>query len=136
MNPVRHQYSREVQRKHEDTILHSMTQQQHRLITQLTELPSFDESWISLKIQLLTELQKLARERQMTLIELREWMLTQMADLTQMEQRWMKRTCKLISVMPPLPPPPRDLLGVTSCPSTSTLSNQEVPNLPYMSTLS
>src|SRR6266404_2443250 len=111
-----------------------MKQRQHRLTTQPTELPSFDKSWTSLKLQLLTELQRLARECQMTLVEMQEWMLTQTADLTQMEQIWMKQTCRLVSVMPPLPSPPRDLLGVTSHPSTLTLLNQEVPSLPFMST--
>src|SRR6267378_1350233 len=64
---------------------------------------------------------------------MQEWMLTQGKDLTTEEQTWMEQTCKLVSVMPPLSPPPRGLL---MHPSTSTPLNQGVPNLPFMSTLS
>src|SRR6266404_1665968 len=121
---------RQARRKHEDAILRSMKQHQRKLTIQPMALPSFNESWTSLKTQLLTELQRLARERQITLIEMREWMLTRGADLTTMEQTWVKRTRKLVSVMPPLPPPPK---GPVTHPSTLMPSNQEVPNPPSMS---
>src|SRR6266404_3118272 len=68
----------------------------------------------------------------MTLVEMREWMLTQGADLTKMEQVWVEQTRKLVSVMPPLPPPPKSLTTAHS--STSMPLNQEVQNLPSMST--
>src|SRR6266404_9227930 len=125
-----HPYSQRTRRKHEDAILHSMKQRQRKLTTPQTALPSFNESWISLKTQLLTELQELARGRQLTLIEMREWMLTRGKDLTMKEQMWVIQTRKLVSVMPPLPPLPRELL---TYPLTSTPSNQEAPNLPFMS---
>src|SRR6266404_7745362 len=122
---------RQARRKHEDAILRSMKQHQRKLTIQPMALPSFNESWTSLKIQLLTELQRLARERQITLIEMREWILTPGAELTIMEQTWVEQTRKLVSVMPPLPPPPK---GLVTYPSTSTFLNQEVPNPPSMST--
>src|SRR6266404_9236431 len=121
----------QVRRKHEDAILRSMKRHQRKLTTQPMALPSFNESWTSLKTQLLTELQRLARERQITLIEMREWILTPGAELTRMEQTWVAQTRKLISVMPSLPPPPK---GLVTYPSTSTPLNQEVPNSPSMST--
>src|SRR6267378_8428447 len=110
MTPTHHQQAREVRRKHEDALLHSMTQQQRRLTIPPMVLPSFNESWTSLKTQLLTELQRLARERQITLMEMREWILTPGAELTMMEQTWVEQTRKLVSVMPPLPPPPKGLV--------------------------
>src|SRR6266404_331658 len=122
---------RQARRKHEDAILRSMKQHQRKLTIQPMALPSFNESWTSLKIQLLTELQRLARERQITLMEMREWMLTPGAELTRTEQTWVEQTRKLVSVMPPLPSPPKDL---KIYPSTSTPSNQEVPSPPSMST--
>src|SRR6266404_3068433 len=125
-----HQHFREARRKHKDTILHSMKQQQRKLMIQPMALPSSDELWTSLKTQLLEELQRLARKQQMTLVEMREWMLTQTGDLTREEQTWLKQTRRLVSVMPPLPSPPQ---GLTSYPSTSTPSNQEVPNPPSTS---
>src|SRR6266404_5496796 len=123
--------TREARRKYEDTLLHSMTQQRRRSTIPPMALPSFNESWTSLKIQMLTELQRLARERRMTLIEIREWMLTPGTELTAMEQTWMEQTRKLVSVMPPLPPPPK---GLETYPSTSTPLNQEFPNPPSTST--
>src|SRR6266404_568829 len=122
---------RQARRKHEDAILRSMKQHQRKLTIQPMALPSFNESWTSLKTQLLIELQRLARERQMTLIEMREWMLTPGAELTVMEQTWVEQTRKLVSVMPPLPPPPK---GSVIHPSTSTLLKQGAPNPPSMST--
>jgi len=67
-------------------MLHSMKQRQHKLTTQPMALPSFNESWTSLKTQLLMELQRLARKRQMTLVEMRERILTQTGSLTEVEQ--------------------------------------------------
>src|SRR6266404_1698822 len=130
-----HQHFREARRKHKDTILHSMKQQQRKLMIQPMVLPSSDELWTSLKTQLLVELQRLAREHQMTLVEMREWMLTQTMDLTRMEAAWLEQTRRLVSVMPPLPPPPKNLMGrVSPYPSTSMLSNLEVLNPPSTST--
>src|SRR6267378_3854204 len=109
---------RQAQRKHEDAILRSMKQQQRKLTIQPMALPSFSESWTSLKTQLLTELQRLARKRQITLVEMREKMLTRGTELTKEEQTWMRQTRKLVSIMPPLPPPPGSLKSM--CPPTST----------------
>src|SRR6266404_2979800 len=61
---------------------------------------------------------------------MRERMLKPTGERTKREQSWMKRTHRLISIMPPLPPPPRNLQGVISYPSMSTLSSQGAPNLP------
>src|SRR6267378_1581621 len=121
MTPTHHQQAREVRRKHEDALLHSMTQQQRRLTIPPMALPSFNESWTSLKTQLLTELQRLARKRRITLVEMRAWMLTQGAELTKEEWAWVTQTRKLVSVMPPLPLPP----GKSSM---STTLHQEAPN--------
>src|SRR6267378_2345240 len=135
MNPTHHQQSWEVRRKHENAILHSMTQQQCRLTTPPMVLPSSNELWISLKTQLLVELQRMAKEHRMTLVEMREWMLTQPANLTEQERAWLEQTRRLISVMPPLPSPPKNLLqGVIPYPSTSMPLNLEAPSPPYMST--
>src|SRR6266404_3183258 len=124
---MHHQYSQEARRKHEDAILRSMKQRQRKLTIQPTVLPSSDESWTLLKLQLLEKLQKLARKQQMTLVEMWEWMLMQTVNLTREERTWFKQTCKLVSVMPPLPLPPQ---GLTPYPSTLTLLNQGVPNPP------
>src|SRR6266404_3557800 len=125
---------RQARRKHEDAILRSMKQHQRKLTIQPMALPSFNESWTSLKTQLLMELQRLARERRITLIEMREWMLMQTMNLTTTEQAWLKQTRRLVSVMPPLPPPPKDLVPrVSPRSSMLTLSNLEVQNPPSTS---
>src|SRR6266404_5908400 len=100
-------------------------------MTQPMALPSSDELWSSLKTQMLMELQRLARERRLTRIEMREWMLMQTMNLTTTEQAWLKQTRRLVSVMPPLPPPPKDLVPrVSPRSSMLTLSNLEVQNPP------
>src|SRR6266404_3299386 len=62
-------------------------------------------------------------------------MLTQPAKLTEQERAWLEQTRWLISVMSPLPSPPKNLLqGVIPYPSTSMPLNLEAPSPPYMLT--
>jgi len=81
-----------------------MRQQQVRSVMILPALPSSEELWQSLRLQLMVELQRLAWESRMTLLEAREFMLTQTEGLTMQEQCWLEQTHKLVSIMPRSPP--------------------------------
>src|SRR6266404_2017041 len=77
---------------------------QQRSATTLPVLPSSNALWQSLWLQLLVELQQLARERRMTIIEMREFLLTHTVGLTMMEWCWLEQVRNLLAVMPWIPP--------------------------------
>src|SRR6266404_7932548 len=78
-----------------------MKRQQVTLVMTPPALPSSEELWHSLRLQLMVELQRMAREWRMTILEEREFVLTQTMGLTMQEQCWLEQTCKLVSIMPP-----------------------------------
>src|SRR5882762_12035765 len=80
-----------------------MRQQQQRLETILTALPSSDALWQSLRLQLLVELQRLARTWKKTMVEMREFLLMHTVGLTMMERCWLEQTRNLLAVMPRVP---------------------------------
>jgi len=49
----------------------------------------------------MVELQRMAQERRLTILEEREFMLTQMTGLMMQERCWLEQTRKLVSIMPP-----------------------------------
>src|SRR6266404_4089537 len=69
------QHFHKAQCKAEASLLVSMRRRQQRLETTMTGPPSFDVLWQSLRLQLMETLQRLASERQLTLIEAKEMML-------------------------------------------------------------
>src|SRR5882762_3661347 len=77
-----------------------MRQQQQRLETILTALPSSDALWQSLRLQLLVELQRLARTWKKTMVEMREFLLMHTVGLTMMERCWLEQTRNLLAMMP------------------------------------
>jgi len=66
---------RKAQRKAEEALLASMRQRQRRLETTMMGLPSSAVLWQSLRLQLMSTLQRLASERKLTVVEANEMML-------------------------------------------------------------
>src|SRR6266404_4984484 len=117
-------------------------------------LPSSEELWCSLRLQLMVELQRMARERRLTILEEQEFVLTQTMGLTMQERCWLEQTHKLVSIMPPpacneviqynissyLPkviphpevrPPPLTLISLTANPPLKSTS-MRMPESPPM----
>src|SRR6266404_1545484 len=92
---------RRAQRKAKEAILRSMKWRQVTSVMTPPALPSSDELWCSLRLQLMEELQRLAWEWRMTLLEEREFVLTQTTGLTMQERCWLEQTWKLVLIMPP-----------------------------------
>src|SRR6266404_4342090 len=90
----------QAQRRHEDTIWTSTIRQQQRSAMTLPVLPSSTTLWQSLRLQLLMELQRLAREKRMTVIEMQEFLLMPTASLTRAEWCWLEQLRNLLAVMP------------------------------------
>ncbi len=83
-------------------LLASMKQWQQRLETTQPGLPSSAELWRSLRLQLMVTLQRLARERKLTLLEAKEMILrTKPQDLSMEEQCWLEAARNLVLIMPP-----------------------------------
>src|SRR6266404_9372433 len=100
--PMHRPHHRKVQYKAEATLFASMRQRQRRLGTTPTGLPSSDELWHSLRLQLMTTLQRFASERKLTVTEAKEMLLrTPPLDLTMEERCWLESARNLVSIMPP-----------------------------------
>src|SRR6266404_4041790 len=100
--PMNRQHHRKVQYKAEAALFASMRQRQHRLATTPTGLPSSDVLWRSLRLQLMTTLQRFASERKLTVTEAKEMLLrTPPLDLTMEERCWLESARNLVSIMPP-----------------------------------
>src|SRR6266404_1089292 len=89
------------QHKAKAMLLQSMKQRQQRLVTTPLALPSSNKLWCSLRLQLMVELQRLAQERKLTLVEAKEVILTE-KDLSMQEQCWLEQARNLVATMPPL----------------------------------
>src|SRR5712664_3573819 len=97
----RHHY-RKVQYKAEAALFASMRRRQRKSGTTPTGLPSSDELWHSLRLQLMNTLQRFASERKLTVTEAKEMLLrTPPLDLTMEERCWLESARNLVSVMPP-----------------------------------
>src|SRR6266404_1721742 len=95
-------HHRKVQYKGEELLFASMRRRQRKLGTTPTGLPSSDELWRSLRLQLMDTLQRLASERKLTLVEAREMLLrTPLQDLTMAERCWLESARNLATIMPP-----------------------------------
>src|SRR6266404_1558064 len=95
-------HQRKVQYKAEAALFASMRRRQRKLATTPTGLPSSDELWRSLRLQLMGTLQRFASERKLTVTEAKEMLLrTPPLDLTMEEQCWLESACNLVSIMPP-----------------------------------
>src|SRR6266404_6261500 len=95
-------HQRKVQYKAEAALFASMRRRQRKLATTPTGLPSSDELWRSLRLQLMGTLQRFASERKLTVTEAKEMLLrTPPLDLTREEQCWLESACNLVSIMPP-----------------------------------
>src|SRR5882762_11727344 len=95
-------HQRKVQYKAEAALFASMRQRQRRLATTLTGLPSSDELWRSLRLQLMGTLQRFASERRLTVTEAKEMLLrTPPLELTMEERCWLEAARNLVSIMPP-----------------------------------
>src|SRR6266403_6143832 len=130
-------HHRKVQYKAEAALFASMRQRQRRLGTTPTGLPSSEELWRSLRLQLMTTLQKFASERKLTVTETKEMLLrTSPLDLTMEERCWLEAARNLVSIMPPptdsevkqydlssYPPTLIPRLEAPAAPSTSTGTN-------------
>src|SRR5882757_10859424 len=131
------QHHRKVQYKAEAALFASMRQRQRRLATTPTGLPSSDELWRSLRLQLMGTLQRFTSERKLTITEAKEMLLrTPPLDLTMEERCWLESACNLVSIMPPptdsevkhynlssYPPKLIPRPGALIAPSTSTETN-------------
>src|SRR6266404_6098962 len=95
-------HQRKVQYKAEAALFASMRRRQRKLATTPTGLPSSDELWRSLRLQLMDTLQRFASERRLTVTEAKEMLLrTPPLDLTMEEQCWLESARNLVAIMPP-----------------------------------
>src|SRR6266404_6062105 len=95
-------HHRKAQYKAEAALFASMRQRQRRLATTPTGLPSSDELWRSLRLQLMVTLQKFVSERKLTITEAKEMLLrTPPLELTMKERCWLESARNLVSIMPP-----------------------------------
>src|SRR6266404_3212823 len=95
-------HHRKAQYKAEAALFASMRQRQRRLATTPTGLPSSAELWRSLRLQLMTTLQRFASERKLTVTETKELLLrTPPQELTMQERCWLESARDLVSIMPP-----------------------------------
>src|SRR6266404_8095948 len=130
-------HHRKAQYKAEAALFASMRQRQRRLATTPTGLPSSDELWRSLRLQLMGTLQRFASERKMTVTEAKEMILrTPPQDLTMEERCWLESARNLATIMSPpadsevkqydlssYPPKLIPRLGWQVAPSTETETN-------------
>src|SRR6266404_8036130 len=128
---------RQAQHKAEAALLASMRWQQQRLEMTTTGLPSSDVLWCSLRLQLMTTLQRLASERKLTITEANEVILrSSPLDLTMEERCWLESMRNLMTIMPPpmdsevkhydlssYPPKLIPRRGAPAAPSMSTETN-------------
>src|SRR6266404_5842268 len=95
-------HHRKVQYKAEVALFASIRQRQRRLVATPMGLPSSNELWRSLRLQLMTTLQRFASERKLTVTEAKEMLLrTPPLDLTMEERCWLESARNLVSIMPP-----------------------------------
>src|SRR6266404_5460359 len=130
-------HHRKVQYKAEALLFASMRRRQRRSGTTPTGLPSSDELWRSLRLQLMATLQKFTNERKLTITEAKEMLLrTPPLELTMDERCWLESAWNLVSIMPPptssevkqydlssYPPKLIPRLEAPTAPSTSTGTN-------------
>src|SRR6266404_3435963 len=130
-------HHRKVQYKGEELLFASMKRRQRKSGTTPTGLPSSDELWHSLRLQLMGTLQRFASERKLTVTEAKEMLLrTPPLELTMEERCWLESARHLVSIMPPptdsevkhydlssYPPKLIPHRGVPAAPSTSTATN-------------
>src|SRR6266404_5686734 len=95
-------HHRKVQYKGEELLFASMKRRQRKSGTTPTGLPSSDELWHSLRLQLMGTLQRFASERKLTVTEAKEMLLrTPPLELTMEERCWLESARNLVSIMPP-----------------------------------
>src|SRR6266404_1849355 len=130
-------HHRKVQYKGEELLFASMKRRQRKSGTTPTGLPSSDELWHSLRLQLMGTLQRFASERKLTVTEAKEMLLrTPPLELTMEERCWLESARHLVSIMPPptdsevkhydlssYPPKLIPRPGAQIAPSTSTETN-------------
>src|SRR6266404_1673195 len=95
-------HHRKVQYKAEALLFASMKRRQRKSGTTPMGLPSSDELWRSLRLQLMATLQRFANERKLTVTEAKEMLLrTPPLELTMEERCWLESARSLVSIMPP-----------------------------------
>src|SRR5882762_8243745 len=127
-------HQRKVQYKAEAALFASMRQRQRRLGTTPTGLPSSEELWRSLRLQLMTTLQRFASERKLTMTEAKEMLLrTPPLELTMEERCWLESARQLVSIMPPPTDSEVKQYDLSSYPP-KLIPRREVPEAPSTST--